>query len=146
MRRIAATIALLAAVGGSTVAPAAQSGYTLSLVVPVRCQVTFGAGAVAPVSDGVGLGTIHEYCNAAGGYDLVVHYAPGTLDGTVLIAGDDDVTLDGSGSAVIARSPIPRIRQRTLVAIPGPNGFDSDRLELEVVASNGQPAQPTHFI
>jgi len=135
-RELLKTGAMLAALLGGSVAHAESTDFMLRYVVPVQCTITQKAGVagVAGVADAVGLGAIREYCNAARGYALVVHYAPGSLRGMVLIAGDDRITLDGTGEAIVARSPIPRIRDRTLAAIPGPQGFDTDHLDFEAIA------------
>ncbi len=130
----------LLAMAGTSVAHGESFGINLLLQVPVMCNVSTGAGNSGAV-DGtatpgsVELGAIREYCNAPRGYDLVVHYTPGTLKGMTLIAGDARVELDGSGSAVVGHSPIPAIKVRNLEAIPGPQGFDADHLDFETVAA-----------
>jgi len=66
---------------------------------------------------------------------LLVTYAPGSLRGARIIAGDDQVVLDGSGQAVLSRSPGPRIRERPVSAVPGEHGFDTSRFELQIIPS-----------
>ena len=119
-----------------TAATAATFGFNLSLTVPVRCTVQHQATRFGAISgDAVSLGTFREYCNAPAGYDLVINYAPGSMEGARLIAGNDEIVLNGSGRAVLSRSPGPRVRERMISAIPGENGFDTDRLELTIVTS-----------
>lgn len=128
--------ALVATLGCSAAAQAESYGTLVSYYVPVECTISHRAVASdSTVAGAVALGALHEYCNAARGYRLVVHYTPGTLRGMVLIAGDERVTLDGSGEAVVARSTMPQIRDRVLSAIPGPTGFDTDQLNFEAVAT-----------
>lgn len=119
-----------------TSATAATFGFNLSLTVAVKCTVQHQATGFGAVSgQAVSLGTFREYCNAPAGYDLVINYAPGSMEGARLIAGNDEIVLNGSGRAVLSRSPGPRVRERMISAIPGENGFDTDRLELTIVTS-----------
>jgi len=119
-------------VGTPTVADTGGS-YTLSLVVPVDCRLQHSAeGAGIMSGDAFALGEINEYCNNPAGYEIVVNYTPGTLQGAVLSAGEDRVVLNGSGEAVLSRAPGPRIRERMLTATPGHNGFDTNQLDLRI--------------
>jgi hypothetical protein len=131
---------LLLVAAGTSAAHSESFGISLLLQVPVMCTVKAGAGAAGvatgPAAPGsFELGAIREYCNAPHGYDLVVHYTPGSLKGMTLIAGDERVQLDGSGTALVGRSPGPAIKYRNLEAIPGPQGFDADHLDFETVAA-----------
>lgn len=129
---------LLLVAAGTSAAHSESFGISLLLQVPVMCTVKAGAAGVAtgPATPGsFELGAIREYCNAPHGYDLVVHYTPGSLKGMTLIAGDERVQLDGSGTALVGRSPGPAIKYRNLEAIPGPQGFDADHLDFETVAA-----------
>lgn len=115
---------------------AASYGFNLRATVAVQCQVSHRATGFGAVSgDAVSLGTFREYCNAPRGYDLVVSYTPGTLQGMRLIAGNDQVVLNGSGQAVLSRAQGPRVRERAIAAIPGENGFDSDHFDLQIIPS-----------
>lgn len=117
-------------------AMAATYGFNLSLMVAVNCTVQHqptGFGAIS--GNAVSLGSFREYCNAPTGYDLVISYAPGSLEGTRIIAGNDEIILNGSGQAVLSRASGPRIRERPIAAVPGDNGFDTDRFELMIVPS-----------
>ncbi|MBO9518313.1 MAG: hypothetical protein J7493_09620 [Porphyrobacter sp.] len=119
-----------------TVAYAASSfSYNLRATVPIQCSVRHNAAGfgVGAEGSGISLGTFREYCNAPGGYQVMVRYTPGTLRGARLIAGSDSVVLDGSGQAVLSRSTGPRIRERSISAIPGEHGFDTQQLELDIL-------------
>jgi hypothetical protein len=112
----------------------ADAGVLLQAHVAVHCQVqqrTTGGGGNG--DDAVLLGRFREYCNAPSGYQLVVRYAPGTLRGAILTAGEDEVVLNGSGEAILSRIAGPRIRERAITAKAGPTGFDTDRLTFELV-------------
>jgi len=125
---VAATFALSASPLG-----AESRTFLITARVPVICQVQFRpAGAIPLDNTAVPLGEMREYCNAPGGYELVVNYAPGTMQGAVIVAGEDQVVLNGSGQAVLTRSTRPRNRARLLSAMPGAQGFDTDRLDLRL--------------
>ena len=129
----AASVILAAA---PTAALAASFGFNLRLSVAVHCTVQHQPmGYGAATGNAVSLGTFREYCNAPAGYDLVVNYTPGSLHGARIIAGSDEIVLNGSGQAVLSRATGPGIRERPIAAVPGENGFDTDRLELTIVPS-----------
>lgn len=131
-------VAGLLVAAGTSAANSESFGIDLVLRVPVMCKVSTGTGAAGAgpsIPGSFELGEIQEFCNAPRGYDLLVHYTPGTLKGMTLIAGDARVQLDGSGSAVVGHSPAPAIKVRNLSAIPGPQGFDADHLDFEAVAA-----------
>lgn len=134
MVRSAATA--LAALGLISIgAPAgAESGmYMLQVIVPVSCQVSHSPMQLAAVTSGaIPLGQLNEYCNAANGYELIVDYAPGTMENAVIALGNDQVVLNGSGHAVVSRAFGARALKRSLSAIPGNAGFDTDRLDFRV--------------
>jgi hypothetical protein len=117
-----------------TAAFAATHTFNLRLQVPVHCTVKQqGIGTGVALGNTVTLGTFREYCNAPGGYELVVSYAPGSLQGARIIAGNDEIILDGSGRAVLSRATGPKSRERLISLSPGANGFDTDRLELDII-------------
>ena len=62
-------------------------------------------------------------------------YTPGSLQGTTIRAGDDEVVLNGSGQAVLSRADGPRIRERLVSITPGPAGLDANSLQFSVVAA-----------
>ncbi|GGC43185.1 hypothetical protein GCM10011371_33310 [Novosphingobium marinum] len=115
-------------------ASAASLGYNLRLTIPLHCTVWFdGAAGGAPAAGAVSLGRVTEFCNSPGGYQLILTYSPGTLVGTTILVGEDEVQLDGSGYAVVSRQQGPRKRERTIAAVLGADGFDTDRLNLQIV-------------
>ena len=115
---------------------AASFSYNLRLTVAVHCTVQHqGTGYGAQNGDALSLGTFREYCNAPQGYELVVNYAPGSLRGARIYAGNDQIVLDGSGRAVLSRTSGPNIRERAISMAPGANGFDTNRLDLNIIPS-----------
>jgi len=135
-RRVTAlsAIALLISSSAAYGATLSSSGYGLRLSVPVLCTLRHQA-ALMPVANGYQLGELLEYCNAPGGYNVQVSYTPGSMRGAVVMVGDEQVTLDGSGETIVSRAPGPRIRDRAIIARPGPAGFDTDRLNFDIVAN-----------
>lgn len=130
----AGAIALLIASSSAYGATFTSNGYALRLAVPVQCTLRHEP-ALAPAGKGYRLGELIEYCNAPSGYDVQVNYAPGSMRGAVVTIGDDRVVLDGSGQTTVSRAAGPRIRDRTIVAEPGLNGFDTDRLDFAILAN-----------
>lgn len=136
IRKFSLGIASFVLVAAPTTAMAASFGFNLSLTVAVHCTVQHQATGFGAISgDAVSLGTFREYCNAPTGYDLVINYAPGSLEGARIIAGNDEIVLNGSGQAILSRTTGPRVRERPIAAVPGENGFDTDRFELMIVPS-----------
>lgn len=134
IRKLSLGIASLVLVAGPTTAMAASLGFNLNLTVPMHCTVQHQPTGFGAISRGaVSLGTFREYCNAPTGYNLVLNYAPGSLEGARIIAGNDEIVLNGSGYAVLSSATGPRIQERPLAAVPGENGFDTDRFELTIV-------------
>lgn len=134
VRKLTLATAGFAIVALPTALSAASMGFNLRLQVPVHCTIVHQMdGHGGTTGNGVALGRFREYCNAPGGYQLVVRYTPGTLQGATILAGEDRVILNGSGQAVLSRSTRPRVRERVITASPGERGFDTDRLEFELV-------------
>jgi hypothetical protein len=134
MKNVALGVASLSLALIPTAAFAANYTFNLRLQVPVHCTVKQqGIGSGVALGNTFALGTFREYCNAPGGYQLVVNYAPGSLQGARIIAGSDEIVLDGSGRAVLSRATGPKIRERLISMAPGANGFDTDRLELDII-------------
>lgn len=138
MVRIASlALASLALAAGPTAASAASIGYNLRLTVPLNCAVDHqpvGLGAPA-AGGGVSLGHFREYCNAPGGYQLVLSYTPGTLRGARVTAGERQVVLDGSGRSVLDHATGPRMRERAISVVPGADGFNTSRIDLQILPS-----------
>lgn len=108
-------------------------GYRVSLSVAVHCQVRHSPAGAGDTGGSYSLGRLTEFCNAPAGYDLRVQYTPGALQGMLLMVGDRSILLDGSGQALINGSDMPRIQERPLAAIPSSVGFNTDRLEFDIV-------------
>jgi hypothetical protein len=113
---------------------AASIGYNMLLRVPVYCKLTHSAiNFGIPVgADGISLGQLNEYCNSPGGYNLTINYTPGTLRGARITAGDEEIVLNGSGRDLLSKSTGPRIQERSISAIPGVDGFNTSRIELQI--------------
>jgi hypothetical protein len=135
MKNLALGVASLSLALAPTAAFAATYSFNLRLQVPVHCTVKQQSMGGAAMGKAFALGTFREYCNAPGGYQLVVNYAPGSLQGARIIAGSDEIVLDGSGRAVLSQATGPKIRERLISMAPGANGFDTDRLELDIIPS-----------
>ncbi len=134
IRKLSLGIASFVLVVAPATAMAASFGFNLNLTVPMHCTVQHQPTGFGAISGGaVSLGTFREYCNAPTGYNLVLNYAPGSLEGARIIAGNDEIVLNGSGRAVLSSATGPRIQERPLAAVPGENGFDTDRFELTIV-------------
>lgn len=134
--RIGAIGAIGAMVGlaGATCADAAASSFAIRATVPVHCKARLVRSPMTVSgASTVELGQLSEYCNAPRGYTLVIRYSAGSLAGTMIRVGEDTVVLNGSGTAVLSESRIPRIRSRSISATPGEGGLQTDRLELFMI-------------
>lgn len=128
--------ASMALVTSSDATLAESAAYRLSLTVGTYCKVQHeNAGYGQQSGDAIALGKIRELCNAAHGYELLVSYTPGSLQGTTIRAGNDAVVLNGSGQAVLSRVDGPRIRERMVSVLPGPAGLDAESLEFSLIAA-----------
>ncbi len=130
-----AIVGIALCMGTAQAASSARGTYSLQLVVRQTCLIQHRPALTQLGAGAYGLGALKEYCNAPGGYDVVVSYSPGTMHGAVIRLGGDSVTLNGSGTAVISHAPGPRIQDRELVATPGAGGFDTDVLNFQAVAN-----------
>jgi len=136
LRKFALIGATAALVAGPNAALAETGAYRIGLTVGLHCTVQHDLSGYGQSSaGGVTLGELREYCNAQHGYELLVRYTPGSLRGTVIRAGDDEVVLNGSGEAVLSRADGPRIRERMLTATPGESGFDARSIEFSMIAA-----------
>lgn len=136
MTRYAVSLAIAAALIASTPAIAgseASSGWLIRAEVAMICRIRHQPAITAAAGGAYGLGELQEYCNAPGGYRLDVNYAPGSMRGATIAVGEERVVLDGSGVAVVSRAMGPRIRERAIIVVPGQNGFDTDRLNFDIV-------------
>ena len=126
-----AALALVAA--PSAVLANSTATLNLRLVVPVHCSVKYeGVPGLAAAAGGIPLGNVREYCNATGGYELVMAYTPGSLRGATVQVGGDAIVLDGSGRAVLSRESGPKMQTRSVSIIPGANGIDTDQLAIDI--------------
>jgi hypothetical protein len=134
--RVFGLLAALPALAGATSADAASGAFTIRATVPLHCKARLDRVPVlASTSGTVELGQLSEYCNAPRGYQLVVRYGAGTLEGTTIRVGEDTVVLNGSGLAMLSESRGPRIRSRTISVTPGDSGLQTDRLEVLMIPS-----------
>jgi len=124
---------LLLVTGSSALAaPVASSGTTIRLEVPVVCQLVY-RGEVVHQGNHYGLGQLHEYCNSPRGFVVQVEYQPGSLRGAVVLVGNEQITLDGSGRGEIMRSAGPKIATVNLTAIAARDDFDGSSLQFQIV-------------
>lgn len=133
--RVLGVTALLAV---ATSVPAVQARdaatFNLRATVPLSCSLNMRPALVGAENDeSYNLGTFTEYCNSPSGYQIVVQYTPGTLNGAMLTAGNDTIVLTGSGRAVLTRSTGPQIRERSLTILPGEAGFDTSSFSIDIV-------------
>ena len=136
MLRKFALVAAVAALIAPTAGSAETGAFQVSLTVGQHCTVQHRLSGYGQQSDGgVTLGELREFCNAQHGYELVVRYTPGSLRGATIRAGDDEVVLNGSGEAVLSHADGPRIRERTVTAIPGEAGFDAQSIQFSLIAA-----------
>lgn len=134
LNKFALCFACIAVAAAPTAAAPASMGFNLRATVKVQCDIQHRPSDFAVAASGaVSLGVFREYCNAPGGYDLVLIYEPGSLQGARILAGEDHIELNGSGIATLSRETGPRIKQRSIAAIPGEMGFDTDRLDLKMI-------------
>jgi len=133
MRTLACTL-LAATIALTPLGTAQAESWGINLVarIPVICTIKYSGAPAVGSGSAVSLGSLHEFCNAPGGYELVVNYAPGSMRGARIMAGENQIVLDGSGQTVVGRQPGPRVREIALSAVPGENGFDTDRLEFRL--------------
>lgn len=138
MKKVVSAALISASFCASPIVHAAVTGrgsYALSLFVPEVCRVQHQPGLTDVGGGAYKLGGLNEYCNLPQGYTVIVTYAPGTMRGATLTLGGDSIVLNGSGTAVISQASGPRMLTRELIATPGENGFDTDRLNFQAVAS-----------
>lgn len=127
------SVALVFAAAPTVAFANSTASLNLRLVVPVHCSVKYdGVPGLETTSGGISLGNVREYCNASGGYELVMAYAPGSLRGAVVQVGGEAIVLDGSGRAVLSRESGPKMQTRSVSIIPGANGIDTDQLAIDI--------------
>ena len=108
-----AVIGVLALAGALALPAAAQAagptaGYNLIARVPVACWVKPESG---PVNSETGRGRVIEACNSPGGFAVHASYrALDSDEGALFRYGDRAIELPRSGSVLLRRSSIARIR------------------------------------
>lgn len=113
-------------------APFASSATTIRLEVPVICKVVH-RGDVIQQGNHYSLGKLHAYCNSPRGFVVQLDYEPGSFRGAVVQAGEERVTLDGSGQSEIMRSSGPRISTVELTAIAARDRLDGNAFQFQIV-------------
>jgi hypothetical protein len=130
--------ALALAATPSVVLANSTASLNLRLVVPVHCSVKYeGLPGLDTLSGRISLGNVREYCNASGGYELVMAYAPGSLRGATVQVGGEVIVLDGSGRAVLSRESGPKMQTRPVSILPGANGIDTSHLAIDILPVQG---------
>ena len=117
-------VGALALLGTAPVAGAnaASQSIRMRLSVPVVCKLAFeGAQGRQVHQSENNLGSLIQYCNSPTGSVVAVDYPAGTMRGTLLRVGTDQLLLDGSGHGEVTRNAGPTIR-RAAVAIAAANG------------------------
>lgn len=110
-----------------------QGAFSLDLegVVPVICKVSVNA-TQAPANTGhVDLGTLSEFCNNPGGYQVWVDYSPQLAAATLLVDGQS-VPLSASGSTLISTSSTAAVAAHDL-ALDLPEGGAQGSISVRVV-------------
>jgi hypothetical protein len=92
----------------------AAEGVALSGAAPVVCNADLG-GAGQAQSGAVALGSLAEFCNDPGGYEVWIDY-PAELAGATLVLGSERLTLTSAGTARVStvNSPQNRVRPASL--------------------------------
>jgi hypothetical protein len=111
-----------------------QATYTLQIsgFVPTVCNADLDNSAVASQAGEVALGQLNEFCNDGAGYQVWVDYSP-SLAGDTLTVGGQQITLDGSGTAMIDSAAGPNIASKAVVLNVPQNGV-SGTVSLRVVS------------
>lgn len=130
----AIAVVVVATTASSAIATSSMS-FRLKAVVPVTCGVQHNPTGTAFAGNVVRLGQLREYCNAPNGYKLEVRYSPNTLRGVTLSFGNENITLDGSGFAMIPGAIGPKIQTRALSAQLGTGGFDAREFQVAARAN-----------
>ena len=109
----------------------ASFGVALRLTVPQVCTA-FAQEAPSLQGDTLRIGRVRELCNS-GGYRLLLHYTPGSLDGAVATFAGQSVALDGSGTAVLADTSGAMNRVSELTVVDDGLAGQNVRFNLQMV-------------
>lgn len=132
---ISAMAVVVAATMGTSAVATSSMGFHLRAYVPVTCGVQYVSAGTGISGNIAQLGQLREYCNAPNGYQLEVRYSPNSLRGVKLRFGNESVTLDGSGFAMIPGASGPKIQTRVLSAQVGDDGFDAHEFQVAAIAN-----------
>ncbi|WP_342250187.1 hypothetical protein [Sphingomonas sp. OTU376] len=136
VRRVGAAAAFGALIAATPAAFAdpSQDGYrlTVSGYVPVVCRANLDNSVAASSGNQVDLGTLHEFCNSANGYQVTVDHSPELAGATLMIDGTA-VRLSDAGSTVISGAAQPGIAAHK-VSLVTENGQANGTLSIRVTA------------
>lgn len=109
-----------------------QAQYTIGIsgYVPVICRASVDAAAVPVSGQTVSLGSLYEFCNSAGGYQVVADYSA-ALAGAKLLVDGHPVPLTPGGSRVVSRSNTAGIASHDL-ALQLPQGATAGSLSFRI--------------
>lgn len=113
---LAAVAAAGALVSFAPIASAqAASQYQIGIEgkVPVICRVALDKVQTDANSGVVSLGQLKEFCNNAGGYDVVADYSP-ALAGAKLVVDGVEIPLGSAGSVKVSQSDRAAIASHTV--------------------------------
>ena len=125
----ALVVASIPASAGADPINVSQS-LTIGGYVPLVCRADY-TPAIDYRPDGtIDLGTIREFCNSGTGYQVVVEYSATEAPGTLILNGTE-VTLEPSGSTVVAEVTGPADLARDIAYRPGTEPITSLRIRLQ---------------
>ncbi len=133
-RYLVSALALLTAVVAPSVSLAGDGDASTSIrimgFVPVICRAELQGSMFPTDGQEVNLGQGSEFCNAPGGYRVVVDYEGAGDLGSLIIDGRE-VELDGSGRAILVSAQGPAINSRQLNYVPGEDSITALRIHIE---------------
>lgn len=94
---------------------ASDSGYTFRIqgLVPVICRATVQGATFVPQAGRIDLGTLDEFCNSPGGYEVWAEHSPSLADAKLVVEGRE-VRLSHSGQTMVSQSLTAAVRKRPL--------------------------------
>jgi hypothetical protein len=109
-----------------------QYSIGISGIVPVICRASVDATIVAPSTGEVSLGSLNEFCNSPGGYEVYADYSPAFAGASLMVDGAS-VTLSDTGSTRISASATAAINARSLT-LDLPDGVIGGNISFRIVA------------
>ena len=100
--------------------------------MPVICRAQVEAQSISVHQGLVPIGTMHEFCNSPGGYEVWADYSPG-LAGASLVVDGQTVALSASGSTRISYSSHAAIDSHDL-ALNLPDNEAQGNISVRIVA------------